>query len=127
MLHIIDEAYAYDKKAVIIKMMFAVSAGYFEAPKYVLDHYEETICLANTLPFSMEVKGIIYRCYSEIVNIRYWEEDIDKLEDDIDNFIDSIGEVTAEDPKELICDYSGPPAHPGRSSAQPDRVSAHLM
>ena len=105
LLHIIDEANAYDKKAVIIKMMFAVSAGYFEAPKYVLDHYEETICLANTLPFSMEVKGIIYRCYSEIVNIRYWEEDIDKLEDDIDNFIDSIGEVTAEDPKELICAY----------------------
>ena len=26
-----------------------------------------------------------------------------------------------------LCDYSGPPAHPGRSSAQPDRASAHLI
>ncbi len=24
-------------------------------------------------------------------------------------------------------DYSGPPAHPGRSSAQPDRASVHLI
>lgn len=24
-------------------------------------------------------------------------------------------------------DYSGSPAHPGRSSAQPDRASAHLI
>ena len=27
----------------------------------------------------------------------------------------------------LNVDYSGPPAHPGRSSAQPDRASAHLI
>ena len=27
----------------------------------------------------------------------------------------------------LMDDYSGPPAHPGRSSAQPDRASAHLI
>ena len=105
LLHIIDEANAYDKRVVNIKMMFAVSAGYFEAPKDVRDYYEETICLANTLPFSMEIKGIIYRCYSEIVNIRYWEENIDELEDDIDNYIDRMGEVTPEDPQELIRAY----------------------
>lgn len=30
---------------------------------------------------------------------------------------------------ETVCvdDYSGSPAHPGRSSAQPDRASAHLI
>ena len=27
----------------------------------------------------------------------------------------------------LLDDYSGSPAHPGRSSAQPDRASAHLI
>ena len=26
-----------------------------------------------------------------------------------------------------LSDYSGSPAHPGRSSAQPDRASAHLI
>ena len=26
-----------------------------------------------------------------------------------------------------VADYSGSPAHPGRSSAQPDRASAHLI
>jgi hypothetical protein len=26
-----------------------------------------------------------------------------------------------------LLDYSGPPAHPSRSSAQSDRASAHLM
>lgn len=105
LLHIIDGRNAYDKRAVNVKMMFAISAGYFEAPKDVKDYYEETICLANTLPFSMEIKAIIYRCYSEIVNIRYWEEDIEKLEDDIDNYIDRMGEITPEDPEELICAY----------------------
>lgn len=105
LLHIIDDASIYDKKSVNIKMIFAISAGYFEAPKDVRNYYEETICLANRLPFSMEIKGIVYRCYSEIVNIRYWEEDIWKLEDDINNYIDRIGEVTPEDPEELICAY----------------------
>lgn len=105
LLHIIDETNAYDKKALYIKLIFAVSAGYFEAPNYVRDYYEETICLANTFPFSMEIKGIIYRCYSEIVNISYWEEDINGLEDDIDNYINGIGAVTTEDSEELISAY----------------------
>ena len=29
--------------------------------------------------------------------------------------------------QKTCCDYSGSPAHPGRSSAQPDRASAHLI
>ena len=29
--------------------------------------------------------------------------------------------------RHCIGDYSGSPAHPGRSSAQPDRASAHLI
>ena len=31
------------------------------------------------------------------------------------------------DRKTLFRDYSAPPAHSGRSSAQPDRASAHLI
>ena len=105
LLHIIDEANAYDRKTMNIKMIYAVSASYFEAPKDVINYYKETINLANTFPFSTEIKGIIYRCYSEIVNIRYWEENIEELEEDIAIYIDRIGKVTPEDPEDLICAY----------------------
>lgn len=40
-----------------------------------------------------------------------------------DNFVT----VNEEDALECLRDYSGSPAHPGRSSAQPDRASAHLI
>ena len=41
------------------------------------------------------------------------------------NIADSF--FVAQISEEAMTDYSGPPAHPGRSSAQPDRASAHLI
>ena len=37
------------------------------------------------------------------------------------------GEIHSETETMKEVDYSGTPAHPGHSSAQPDRTSAHLM
>ena len=36
-------------------------------------------------------------------------------------------ELFVSDKRTSLTDYFGPPAHPGHSSAQPDRTSAHLM
>lgn len=38
-----------------------------------------------------------------------------------------IAEFAKQQPPNHNTDYSGTPAHPGHSSAQPDRTSAHLM
>ena len=54
------------------------------------------------------------------VNMIYYEKDYY-----------AVPETGAEKAYELLrqalLDYSGSPAHPGRSSAQPDRASAHLI
>ena len=54
-----------------------------------------------------------------IINtIRSWEDVLNGRKDSSDGYIYAAY---------FADDYSGSPAHPGRSSAQPDRASAHLI
>lgn len=56
------------------------------------------------------------------------QKDIDGYRKDAENFIHSGNMYFWKDRQgNSVADYSGFPAHPGRSLAQPGRASAHLM
>ena len=69
----------------------------------------------------IETKKNVEKNWSTDMEIRaYRREDIKEI---AELFYNAVHTINAAD----YTDYSGTPAHPGHSSAQPDRTSAHLM
>lgn len=85
--------------------ILAVSSGYFMEPKEVKEQYNKVIKYSHTLEKSPSIYGIILRAQSEIVNIDYWELNLDGLDKSIDRIFKHFPSITIDSPDDLICAY----------------------
>lgn len=85
--------------------ILAVSSGYFMEPKEVKEQYNKVIKYGHTLEKNPSILGMILRAQSEIVNIDYWELNLDGLNESIDRIIKHFPSTTVDSPDDLICAY----------------------
>ena len=85
--------------------ILAVSSGYFHEPKEVRENYNKVIQFSRTLPLSRVSLGITLRAQSEIINIDYWELEIENLAETIVCAIKQVPDITCKDSDDLICAY----------------------
>ena len=85
--------------------ILAVSSGYFREPKEVREHYNKVIQFSRTLPLNAVSLGITLRAQSEIINIDYWELEIENLTERIDAILNKVPDITSKDSDDLICAY----------------------
>ena len=86
-------------------MVLAISSGFFEKPNDVKKRYTQLINLGPPLSSRSDVQGIILRAHSEIVNIDYWELEIQNLTEKIDFIIKQIPLLTPYSNEDIICAY----------------------
>ena len=85
--------------------ILAVSSGYFKEPKEVRENYEKVIKYCYTLPLNPSVAGIILRAQSEIINIDYWELNLEKISARIDEILKQSFDITFDGSDDLVCAY----------------------
>lgn len=85
--------------------ILAISSGYFKEPKEVRENYDNVIRFCHTLPSSPDTFGIILRAQSEIINIDYWELNLEKISERIDEVLEQSSDITCKDSDDLVCAY----------------------
>lgn len=85
--------------------ILAVTSGYFVSPYEVRELYDNVIKCSRSLAQNPDIRGIIFRSQSEIVNINYWELELDNLEQNVADILKSFPQITNESPNDMICAY----------------------
>jgi hypothetical protein len=63
------------------------------------------IQFCHTLPLDSFVFGIILRSQSEIINIDYWELNLEKISENIDDILKKTSNITSKDSDDSVCAY----------------------
>lgn len=85
--------------------ILAVSSGYFKEPREVRQNYDDVIRFCHALPSSPATIGIILRAKSEIINIDYWELNLEKISQRIDEALKQSSTISCEASDDLVCAY----------------------
>lgn len=85
--------------------ILAVSSGFFKNPNEVRKNYYTVIHFCRTLPANPDTLGIISRAQSEIINIDYWELNLEKISERIDEALSQSLDIIYKDSNDLVCAY----------------------
>lgn len=86
-------------------LILAISSGYFEKLEDVRKRYVQVIKYSEKLLHHPNSRGIILRAQSEIVNIDYWDLNVDGLLPRIDCHVKQATSIDADSAEDIICGY----------------------
>ncbi len=86
-------------------LILAVSSGYFEKPAQVRERYKQLIRFCKPMIGNQEVRGMVLRAESEIINIDYWELNGHNLTNIIQKTIKGIPILQQDSGEDIICGY----------------------
>lgn len=85
--------------------IFAVCSGYFKEPKEVKKNYDDVIQFCKILPQNLDTLGILLRTQSEIINIDYWELNLNNISEKIDKALEGFSTINFNNSNDLLCAY----------------------
>ncbi len=85
--------------------ILAISSGFFKEASKVRKLYNDVIKYGHFLITDSFAQGIVFRAQSEIINIDYWELNLNGLADTIDKTIMQIPMISKNTSEDLMCAY----------------------